>query len=97
MFLGYVEHCLVPTRKDIVVIGNLRAHKLAGVSEAFEAAGATPRYLSPPDLNSIETPFSKFKTFLRKVAARTVPALRRAIRSFISRLRPHECANCFRY
>jgi hypothetical protein len=28
-------------------------------------------------------PFSKFKTFLRKVAARTVPAPRRAIRSFI--------------
>lgn len=28
-------------------------------------------------------PYSKFKTFLRKVAARTVPGLNRAIRSFI--------------
>ena len=35
-----------------------------------------------PDLNPIEMPYSKFKTFLRKVAARTVPGLNRAIRSF---------------
>ena len=34
-----------------------------------------------PDLNPIEMPYSKFKTFLRKVAARTIPSLNRAIRS----------------
>ena len=30
MFLAYVEHCLVPTlkRNDIMVIDNLRAHKM---------------------------------------------------------------------
>jgi transposase len=44
MFLAYVEHCLVPTLK--VVIDNLRAHKVAGVREAIETAGATLRYLS---------------------------------------------------
>jgi len=101
MFLAYVEQCLVPTlkRNDIVVIDNLRAHKVVGVREAIEAARATLRYLPQysPDLNLIEMPFSKFKTFLRKVAARTVPALRRAIRSFIPRLRPYECANYFRH
>ena len=99
MFLAYVEQCLVPTlkRNDIVVIDNLRAHKVAGVREAIETARATLRYLPQysPDLNPIETPFSKFKTYLRKVAARTVPALHRAIRSFIPRLRPRECANYF--
>jgi transposase len=80
-----------------VVIDNLRAHKVACVREAIETARATLRYLPQysPDLNPIEMPYSKFKTFLRKVAARTVPALRRAIRSFIPRLRPHECANYF--
>ena len=31
-----------------------------------------------PDLNPIEMPYSKFKTFLRKVAARTIPSLNRA-------------------
>ena len=101
MFLAYVEQCLVPTlkRNDIVVIDNLRAHKVAGVREAIETARATLRYLPQysPDLNPIEMPYSKFKTFLRKVAARTVPALRRAIRSFIPRLRPRECANYFRH
>jgi len=101
MFLAYVEHCLVPTlkRNDIVVIDNLRAHKVAGVREAIETARATLRYLPQysPDLNPIEMSFSTFKTFLRKVAARTVPALRRAIRSFLPRLRPHECANYFRH
>jgi len=43
MFLAYVEQCLVPTlkRNDIVVIDNLRAHKVAGVREAIETARAT--------------------------------------------------------
>jgi len=62
MFLAYVEHCLVPTlkRNDIVVIDNLRAHKVAGVREAIETARATLRYLPQysPDLDSIEMPFS---------------------------------------
>src|SRR5260370_33078718 len=96
MFLAYVEHCLVPTlkRNGIVVIDNLRAHKVAGVREAIEAARATLRYLPQysPDLNPIEMPFSKFKTYLR-----TVPALHRAIRSFIPRLRSHECVSYFRH
>jgi hypothetical protein len=36
-----------------------------------------------PDVNLIEMPYSKFKAFLRKLAARSVPALRRAIGCFI--------------
>lgn len=74
MFVACVEQCLVPTlkRTDIVVMDNLRAHKVAGVREAIEAAGTTLRYLPQysPDLNPIEAAFSKFKTFLRTVAAR---------------------------
>ena len=54
-----------------------------------------PKY--SPDLNPIEMPYSKFKTFLRKVAARTIPSLNRAIRSFIPQLSPQECANYFRH
>jgi transposase len=101
MFVAYVEQCLVPAlkRDDIVVMDNLRAHKVAGVREAIEAAGHTLLYLPQysPDLNPIEMPYSKFKAYLRTVAARTVPALRRAIRSFIPLLRPRECANYFRH
>ena len=35
----------------------------------------------------------KFKAFLRKVAARTVAGLTRAIRPFVPQLGPSECAN----
>ena len=86
MFLAYVEQCLVPTlrRNDIVVMDNCRIHLVAGVREAIEKAQATLRYLPKysPDLNPIEMSYSKFKTFMRTVAARTVPGLTRAIRSF---------------
>src|SRR5438045_1780190 len=79
--------------------GHLPAHKVPGVNEAIEAVGATVRYLPQysPDLNPIEMPFSKFKSFLRRAAARTIPVLRRAIRSFLPRLSAQECANYFRH
>ncbi len=43
-FLAYVEQCLVPTlkRRDIVVVDNVSFHKVAGVEEAIQAAGAEP-------------------------------------------------------
>jgi transposase len=101
MFLAYVEHVLVPTlrRNDIVVMDNLQCHKVAGIQETIEKARAKVRYLPKysPDLNPIEMPYSKFKTYLRKVAARTVPALYRAIRSFVPQLDAQECANYFRH
>ena len=101
MFLAYVQQCLVPTlkRNDIVMMDNLSAHKAPGVREAIEGARATLRYLPQysPDLNPIEMPFSKFKTFLRKAAERTVPRLYRAIRAFIPSLGARECANYLRH
>src|SRR3981081_34673 len=97
MFLAYIEQCLVPTlrRNDIVVMDNCRVHMAPAIREAIEKAHATLRSLpkSSPDLNPIELPYSKFKAFLRKVAARTVPGLTRAIRPFVPRLSPQECAN----
>ena len=54
-FRAYVEQCLVPMLRsgDIVVMDNLASHKVAGIREAIEAAGAELRYLPPysPDLN----------------------------------------------
>jgi hypothetical protein len=54
VFRGYVEQCLAPalTSGDIVVMDNLASHKVAGVEEAIEAAGASVWYLPPysPDL-----------------------------------------------
>jgi transposase len=69
LFLAYVEQVLVPTLKrgDIVIMDNLRAHKIAGVREAIEAVGAKLLFIPPysPDLNPIELAFSKLKALLR--------------------------------
>lgn len=100
-FVAYIEQCLAPTLKrgDIVVIDNLPAHKVAGVKEAIEAAGATVQYLPQysPDFNPIEMPFSKFKAFLRKVSERTVRGLCRRIGSFVRTVSRAECRNYFRH
>jgi transposase len=101
VFLAYVKQVLVPMlrRNDIVVMDNFQVHKVAGVQEEIEKAGATARYLPKysPDLNPIELPYSKFKALLRKVAARTVRSLYRTIRSFVPQLGAQECADYFRH
>ena len=99
VFLAYVEQCLSPTLKrgDIVVKDNVPAHKVEGVQEAIEAAGARLLYLPPysPDLNPIENAYGAFKAFLRKCAERTEDALRRRAGQFVRRLRAETCANFF--
>jgi transposase len=98
-FLAYVEQCLVPTikRGDIVVMDNVPSHKVDGVLEAIEAAGATLRYLPPysPDLNPIENAYSAFKAYLRKCAERSEDALVRRAGQFVHRLKARTCANFF--
>jgi len=83
IFLAYVKQCLVPTLKrgETVLMDNLPVHKVAGVAEAIEAAGAALIYLPKysPDLNPIELAFSKLKAHLRKAAEHTVPRLLRRI------------------
>jgi len=97
IFIGYVEQILVPTLKrgDIVVMDNLSVHKVAGVREAIEAAGARVLYLPPysPDLNPIEMAFSKLKALLRKAAERTIPGLIRLIGRLLKKFSPEECRN----
>ena len=72
MFLAYVEQVLVATLKpgDIVIMDNLRSHKVSGVREAIEAAGASLMFIPPysPDLNPIEMAFAKLKALLRAKA-----------------------------
>jgi transposase len=96
-FLAYVEHFLAPALRhgDVVVMDNLASHKVAGVKEAIERAGATLRYLPAysPDLNPIEQAFAKLKAALRKAAARTFDALIEAIAQALADFTPEECAN----
>jgi transposase len=98
-FLAYVEQFLVPTLVpgDIVVMDNLGSHKVAGVRQAIEAAGATLLYLPPysPDFNPIEQLFAKLKQLLRKAAARTFDTLIAAVAEAVGAFTPGECANYF--
>jgi transposase len=101
LFLAYVEQVLVPTLKpgDIVIMDNLRSHKVAGVREAIEAAGATLLFIPPysPDLNPIEMAFAKLKALLRAKAIRTVEALWNTLGTLVGCFTPKECANFFRH
>jgi transposase len=99
-FLAYVEQVLAPTLRpgEIVVLDNLSAHKVPGVREAIEAAGASLLYLPPysPDFNPIEQLFAKLKALLRKAAERSVEGLWSRIAALLSAFTSEECANYFR-
>lgn len=97
VFLAYVRQFLAPELSpgDVVVMDNLAAHKVAGVKDVIEAAGASILYLPPysPDLNPIEQVFAKLKALLRKAAARTREALWTTIGNLIDAFSSAECSN----
>jgi transposase len=83
-FEAYVEHFLAPTLAEgqVVVLDGLGAHRRTQkVRELVEARGAELLFLAPysPELNPIEEAFSKIKSLVRKVGARTREALVEAI------------------
>ena len=96
-FLAYVSDALVPVLKrgDTVILDNLPAHKVKGVQDAIEAAGARLLYLPAysPDFNPIEQAFAKLKALLRSAAARTIPELWYTIQQAFKRFTPGECRN----
>lgn len=96
-FLAYVQQFLVPTLKpeDVVIMDNLPAHKVAGVREAIERAGACLLYLPPysPDLNPIEQVFAKLKHLMRAAEPRDVEATWRKVGQLLDLFSAQECAN----
>jgi transposase len=83
IFLAYVAQVLSPKLKpgDVVIMDNLSSHKVSGVREWIEKAGAELLYLPAysPDLNPIEKAWAKLKQRLRSAKARTKDALDQAI------------------
>jgi transposase len=98
-FLAYAEQVLAPELSpgDIVIMDNLPAHKVSGVRQAIEKAGARLLLLPPysPDFNPIEMAFAKLKALLRKAAARTIDDLWEVIANCISQFSTAECRNYF--
>ncbi len=83
IFELFIEKYLLPKLKagDILVLDNLRAHKSEKVVRLVASKGAKVMYLPPysPDLNPIEQMWSKVKSVLKNIEARTVDALYDAI------------------
>ena len=72
---------------EIVLMDHLPVHKIAGVAEAIEAAGARLIYLPKysPDAH------------LRKAAEHTILRLLRRIGRVVTDFSPQECRNFFRH
>jgi transposase len=77
---------------------NLSSHKVKGVRERIEAAGASLLYLPPysPNLNPIEKAWAKLKQLLRSAKARTKEALDLAIAELLPRLTAEDARAWFR-
>jgi transposase len=90
VFQTYVEEALVPELRpgDVVVWDNLQPHKNPAVVAAIEAVGARvePLPTYSPDLTPIEEMFSKAKTYLRTVAARTTNTVITALGTVLDRV-----------
>ncbi len=99
MFLAWVAQALVPTlqKNDLVIMDNLATHKVAGVREAVEGAGARLLYLPPysPDFNPIENMWSKIKQTLRSLAPRTSQELLEAAKTAFAGITVSDCQGFF--
>lgn len=86
LFLAYLEQMLIPALVAakpgaVVILDNLKPHKVPAVRAKLEAAGLRLLYLPPysPDFSPIEPAWSKLKALLRAAAAQTLPALETAL------------------
>ncbi len=101
VFIAYVSQVLAPTLKpgDVVVMDNLGSHKVDGIRSAIEARGATLMYLPPysPDYSPIEPCWSKLKTCLRAIKARTREALDEALAQVIDTVTASDAKGWFKH
>jgi transposase len=100
VFETYVERFLAPTLsagQEVVVLDGLGAHRTGRVRELIERRGADLVFLPSysPDLNPIEEAFSKIKSIVRKVAARTREALDEAMGEALSAVTLEDVAGWF--
>jgi transposase len=104
VFHAYLERVLLPALRErepdaVLVMDNLGAHKTPEVRELLDRSGFPCRYLPSysPDLSPIEPAWSKVKGELRRVAARDVDALHRAIGPALDRVSAENARAYFRH
>lgn len=100
IFETYVETQLAPTllSGDVVILDNLSSHKSEKAKAILKERGAWFLFLPPysPDLNPIEMAFAKLKAHLRRIGARTIDALWKAVGSICDLYSAEECWNYLR-
>lgn len=99
VFVSFINDCLVPQLRPgmVVVMDNLSSHKVAAVRTAIQAAQCTLVYLPPysPDLSPIENIWSKAKSVLRMLEARSLEDLEAAVALAMEEITARDCRNCF--
>lgn len=97
IFETYVETQLAPMLKpgDVIILDNLASHKSEKAAAILKERGAWFLFLPPysPDLNPIEMAFAKLKAHLRRIGARTIDALWKAVGDICGLYSPEECWN----
>ncbi len=98
-FTTCIETQLAPqlAPRTVVILDNLSTHKVTEAACAFKRHQCWFLFLSPysPDLNPIEMAFSKLKSQLRRIGARTFDALIKALGELCDLFTPQECWNFF--
>ena len=104
IFAAYLEQVLLPVLRErkpdaVLVMDNLRPHKTPEVRAVLGGSGFPYRYLPSysPDLSPIEPGWAKVKSYLRRVAARTVEALQQALAPALDSITAQDAAGFFRH
>lgn len=99
-FNAYCEQLLRDSinEGDIVVLDNLTAHRASRIEEIVTQAGGRVLWLSPysPDYSPIEKMWSKLKSYLRRVKARTQEEVDQAITEGLKLITAKDCEGWFR-
>ncbi len=84
---------------DVLVLDNLGAHRASRIEQIAESCGAKVIWLPPysPDFSPIEQMWSKLKTYLRKVKARTSEELDRAVAEGLKLITENDCRGWFKH
>ena len=104
IFAAYLEQVLLPVLREhkpdaVLVMDNLRPHKTPEVQAVLDGSGFSYRYLPSysPDLSPIEPGWAKVKSYLRRVAARTVEALQHALAPALDSITTQDAAAFFQH
>jgi transposase len=101
LFEAYIEQIFAPTLHpgETVIMDNLSIHKKQKVRDLIEAKGGQVLFLPPysPDFSPIEEAFSKIKSVLRRIGARTREDLQEALEQACATITSSDAKGWFRH